>query len=98
MHPMRVTLVQALRGIWGSFLLSSGWQCVEATGLLGTLDLDLGLWRAERAEEGSRGLGQRASRLQGRCVPWVWVSHTGCPWCSEAMVSVLRKTSSSTAQ
>ena len=42
------------------------------------------------------GAGERAGRLGG--APWIWVSQKGCPWCSEAIVSVLRKTSSNTAQ
>lgn len=47
---------------------------------------------------GVEGIGgeERAGRLG--YTPWVCVSHIGCPWCSEAMVNVLRKTSSRTAQ
>ena len=73
------------------FLHLLAWKAVSA-GLRHLRDPALELLGWRELEAG------REDWQAGGVSPWVWVSHTGCPWCSEAMVSVLRKTSSSTAQ
>lgn len=78
-----------------------GWDRLRFLHLLEWLG---SIWGSEVPERslidafGVEGIGgeERAGRLG--YTPWVCVSHIGCPWCSEAMVNVLRKTSSRTAQ
>lgn len=75
-----------------SAFVRAGKQCPG--GLRNSRDPGFGLlgWR-------ELGAGEEAWQSgHGDSAPWIWVSHMGWPWCSEAMVSVLRKTSSSTAQ